>query len=139
MQRPQRRFEAFQDGFPVAVQFAARTRSHRGRGQASPGAASLHCGERLHKHDRAGIEQIYRYGARGPLTLGKLSKDDDGRHRYCRKRTVAGKMELVMTSVASIGKLAVLVPTTVPSDVAGYPAPSTRNPSPRAAALRCAS
>ena len=85
-ERPRGRFEAFLDGF------------------------SLHCGVHLHENDRAGIERLCRYGARGPLTLGRLSKDDDGRYRYRMKRAVRGKDELVLTGLELVEKLAVLIP-----------------------------
>ena len=86
VERRQGRFEAFLDGF------------------------SLHCGVHLHAGDRAGIERLCRYGARGPLTLGRLSRDDDGRFRYRMKRTVRGKVELVLTGVELVAKLAILIP-----------------------------
>jgi hypothetical protein len=86
LERPRGRFEAFLDGF------------------------SLHCGVRLHENDRAGVERLCRYGARGPLTLGRLSRDDDGRYRYRMKRVVRGRDELVMTGVELLRKLAVLIP-----------------------------
>jgi hypothetical protein len=50
VQRPQGRFEAFQDGF------------------------FLHCGMRLHEKYRAGIERLCRYGARGPLTSASSAR-----------------------------------------------------------------
>lgn len=84
--RPRGRFEAFLDGF------------------------SLHCGVRLHENDRAGIERLCRYGARGPLTLGRLTRDDAGKFRYRMKRRVRGKDELVLTGLELVEKLAVLVP-----------------------------
>ena len=85
-ERPSGRFEAFLDGF------------------------SLHCGVHLHENDRQGIERLCRYGARGPLTLGRLTKDGDDKYRYRMKRTVGGKDELVLTGVELIEKLAVLIP-----------------------------
>ena len=51
-----------------------------------------------------------RYGARGPLALNRLSKDDDGRYRYRMKRTVRGRNELVLTGLELVEKLAVLIP-----------------------------
>ena len=65
---------------------------------------------RLHENDRDGIERLCRYGARGPLTLGKLSRDGDDVYRYRMKRSVGGRDELVMTGKALVKKLAVLVP-----------------------------
>jgi hypothetical protein len=85
-ERPRARFEAFLEGF------------------------SLHCGVRLHENDRQGIERLCRYGARGPLALGRLTKGGDDIYRYRMKRTVAGKDELVLTGVELIEKLAVLIP-----------------------------
>ncbi len=65
---------------------------------------------RLHENDRQGIERLCRYGARGPLTLGRLTRDADDRYRYGMKRTVRGRDELVMTGKELTKKLAVLVP-----------------------------
>ena len=50
---------------------------------------------RLHESDREGIERLCRYGARGPLTLGKLSRDRDDLYRYRMKRTVGGRMRVI--------------------------------------------
>ena len=82
----------------------------RGRFEAFLDGFSLHCGVHLHKNDRQGIERLCRYGARGPLTLGRLTKDGCDKYRYRMKRTVAGKDELVLTGVELIEKLAVLIP-----------------------------
>ena len=81
-----------------------------GRFEAFCEGYSLHCGVRLHENDRQGIERLCRYGARGPLTLGRLTRDDDDRVRYAMKRTVRGRDELVMTGKELTKKLAVLVP-----------------------------
>jgi Putative transposase len=79
-----------------------RRRAHEG--------FSIHCGVRLHENDREGIERLCRYGARGPLTLGRLSRDGDDVYRYRMKRIVRGRDELVMTGKELVRKLAVLVP-----------------------------
>lgn len=71
---------------------------------------SLHCGVRLHENDHEGIERLCRYGARGPLTLGRLSHDGGNVYRYRTKRTVRGRDELVLTGKELVKKLAVLVP-----------------------------
>ena len=47
----------------------------RGRFEAFLDGFSLHCGVHLHENDRQGIERLCRYGARGPLTLGRLTKE----------------------------------------------------------------
>ena len=51
-----------------------------------------------------------RYGARGPLSLGRLTKGDDDKVRYTMKRVIGGKQDLVMTGLELVEKLAVLVP-----------------------------
>jgi hypothetical protein len=92
---------------------SSRASSHRrasGRFEAFLDGFSLHCGVHLHANDRQGIERLCRYGARGPLTLGRLTKDGDDKYRYRMKRTVAGKDELLLTGVELIEKLAVLIP-----------------------------
>ena len=81
-----------------------------GRHEAFFEGFSLHCGVRLHENDREGIERLCRYGARGPLTLGRLSRDGGDVYRYRMKRTVRGRDELVMTGKELVRKLAVLVP-----------------------------
>lgn len=81
-----------------------------GRYEAFFEGFSLHCGVRLHANDREGIERLCRYGARGPLTLGRLSRDADDVYRYRMKRAVRGRCELVMTGKELVRKLAVLVP-----------------------------
>ena len=86
--------------------FVGRT----GRYEAFFEGFSLHCGVRLYENDREGIERLCRYGARGPLTLGRLSHDGGDVYRYRMKRTVRGRDELVMTGKELVRKLAILVP-----------------------------
>ena len=86
--------------------FAGRT----GRYEAFFEGFSVHCGVRLHENDREGIERLCRYGARGPLTLGRLSHDGGDVYRYRMKRTIRGRDELVLTGKELVKKLAVLVP-----------------------------
>ena len=57
----------------------------------------MHAATHLHANDRAGLERLCRYGARGPLSLGRLTKCDDGKVRYTMKRVIRGKQELVLT------------------------------------------
>ena len=47
---------------------------------------------------------------RGPLSLGRLTRCDDGKVRYTMKRVIRGKQDLVMTGLELVEKLAVLVP-----------------------------
>ena len=82
----------------------------RGRQEAFLEGFSLHAATHLHANDRAGLERLCRYGARGPLSLGRLSKAADGKVRYTMKRVIRGKQDLVMTGLELVEKLAVLVP-----------------------------
>ena len=82
----------------------------RGRQEAFLEGFSLHAGTHLHASDRAGLERLCRYGARGPLSLGRLTRCDDGKVRYTMKRVIRGKQDLVMTGLELVEKLAVLVP-----------------------------
>ena len=100
--RPAGRFEAFLDGFSLHTLGCSLRRKRRPAVQAA--------GTHLHENDRAGLERLCRYGARGPLALGRLTKDCDGKVRYRMKRTIGGRDELVMTGVELIEKLAVLIP-----------------------------
>ncbi|HEY4055208.1 MAG TPA: transposase [Kofleriaceae bacterium] len=88
----------------------SETERGRGRFEAFLDGFSLHAGVHLHENDRAGIERVCRHGARGPLTLGRLTRDDDGRFRYRMKRTVRGRDELVITGLELVEKLAALIP-----------------------------
>jgi len=83
---------------------------HRGRHEAFFEGYSLHAGVHLHENDREGIERLCRYGARGPLTLGRLTRTDDDTYIYKMKRTIRGRAELVMTGKELTKKLAALVP-----------------------------
>jgi len=82
----------------------------QGRQEAFLEGFSLHAATHLHANDRAGLERLCRYGARGPLSLGRLTKGDDGKIRYTMKRVIRGKQDLVMTGLELVEKLAVLVP-----------------------------
>lgn len=83
---------------------------HRGRHEAFFEGYSLHAGVHLHENDRQGIERLCRYGARGPLTLGRLTRASDDTYVYKMKRTIRGKDELILTGKELTRKLAVLVP-----------------------------
>jgi hypothetical protein len=47
---------------------------------------SLHANTRVHENDRLGLETLCRYGARGPLSLERLSRREDGTLTYRMKR-----------------------------------------------------
>jgi len=62
-------------------------------------------------HDREGLERLSNYGARGPLSLERLSLLPDGRVSHRMKRPAAsGATELVLSPVAFLRRLAALVP-----------------------------
>jgi hypothetical protein len=72
---------------------------------------SLHAGVHLHANDREGLEHLCCYGARGPLSLRRLSLTADGRVCYAMKRaTHDGKTLLLLTPQEFLRKLATLVP-----------------------------
>jgi hypothetical protein len=72
---------------------------------------SLHAGVHLHANDREGLEHLCCYGARGPLSLQRLSLTPDGRVCYAMKRPMHdGRTLLVASPVEFLRKLATLVP-----------------------------
>jgi hypothetical protein len=72
---------------------------------------SLHAGVHLHENNREGLSHLCGYGARGPLSLHRLSLLPDGRVLYKMKRPMAGgRLELVLTPVEFLRKLATLIP-----------------------------
>jgi Putative transposase/Transposase zinc-binding domain len=72
---------------------------------------SLHAGVHLHANDREGLEHLCCYGARGPLSLQRLSLTPDGRVCYAMKRPMhGGKTVLVLSPTEFLRKLATLVP-----------------------------
>ena len=81
------------------------------RAGLTPSSKASHCTAAcVCTKNRDGIERLGRYGARGPLTLGRLCHDGVDVYRYLMKRTVGGRDELVMTGKELVRKLAVLVP-----------------------------
>ncbi|HVP61531.1 MAG TPA: transposase, partial [Myxococcaceae bacterium] len=57
---------------------------------------SLHADTWLHENDVVGLERLCNYGARGPLSLERLSALPDGRLAYRMKRASAtGQTHLV--------------------------------------------
>ena len=72
---------------------------------------SLHANTHLHENDRAGLERLCRYGARGALALERLESLSDGRVSFRMKRPLPdGRTHLVFTQVELLRKLATLVP-----------------------------
>ena len=72
---------------------------------------SLHANTRVHENDRTGLETLCRYGARGPLSLERLSLRDDGRLAWRMKRPAPdGSTHLLLTPLQLVRKLAALVP-----------------------------
>jgi len=61
--------------------------------------------------DRAGLEHLLRYAARGPVALSRLSRLADGRVGYrLRKPRKNGATHLVLTPVEMLAKIASVVP-----------------------------
>jgi len=75
------------------------------------GLLSLHADSWLHENDITGLERLCNYGARGPLSLERLSALPDGRLTYRMKRpSPTGETHLVLRPVACLRRLAALVP-----------------------------
>lgn len=71
---------------------------------------SLHANTSVHANDRAGLETLCRYGARGPLTLERLSLRPDGKLEYRLKKPIrGGATTLVMTALQLLKRLCALV------------------------------
>ena len=78
---------------------------------------SLHANTRVHENDRDNLRRLCAYGARGPLSLERLSWLPDGRMAYRMKRPAAsGQTELVLEPLEFLEfleflrRLAALVP-----------------------------
>jgi len=71
---------------------------------------SLHANTWVHANDRASLETLCRYGARGPLTLERLSLREDGKLLYrLKKPAPGGASTLVMTPLQLLKRLCALV------------------------------
>ena len=93
---------------PLAL---ARRSPRRGRRCAFLEGFSLHANTWVHEHDREGLQRLCNYGARGPLSLERLSLLADGKVAYRMKRpSASGATELVLSAVAFLRRLAALVP-----------------------------
>jgi hypothetical protein len=72
---------------------------------------SLHAGVHLHANNREGLAHLCGYGARPPLTQGRLSKLPDGNLAYRMKRRLGdGREVLVLEPRELLRRLATLVP-----------------------------
>ena len=74
---------------------------------------SLHAATHVRAADREGLEYLCRYGARGPLSLERLSRLPDGRLRYTLRRpwpTDQGVTSLTFEPVHFLRRLALLIP-----------------------------
>ena len=72
---------------------------------------SLHANTHVHENDRPGLELLCRYGARGAISLSRLSRREDGRLAYRMKRQAPdGSTHLVLTPLELTRRLAALVP-----------------------------
>ncbi len=82
-----------------------------GRRSAFVEGFSLHADTWLHENDVTGLQRLCAYGARGALSLERLSALPDGRLAYRMKRPSAtGQTHLVLAPVAFLRRLAALVP-----------------------------
>ncbi len=72
---------------------------------------SLNASVKIHENDRQGRERLCLYGARGAITLSRLTALPDGRVSYHMKRPLPdGRTHLVMTGVELLKKLSPLIP-----------------------------
>ncbi len=74
---------------------------------------SLHAATHVRAADRERLEYLCRYGARGPLSLERLSLLPDGRLRYTLRRpwpTNQGATSLTFEPVQFLRRLALLIP-----------------------------
>ncbi|HZW88400.1 MAG TPA: transposase [Myxococcaceae bacterium] len=68
---------------------------------------SLHADTWLHENDVTGLERLCNYGARGPLSLERLSVLPDGRLAYRMKRaSPTGETYLVLSPLAFLRRVA---------------------------------
>ena len=72
---------------------------------------SLHANTWLHDNDVLGLQRLCSYGARGPLSLERLSELPDGRLAYRMKRpSPTGAQHLILSPLAFLRRLAAFVP-----------------------------
>ena len=106
---------------PLRAAYALAARSPKTRGGESGDSLpplcarkdgfSLHAGRAVHENDRAGLEQLCRYGARPALSVDRLRVLDDGRVQYQMKRTFSdGTSAITFAPQEFIARLCALIP-----------------------------
>jgi len=58
----------------------------KGHLTAVGGGFSLHAGTWVHKNDRQNLARLVGYGARGPISEARLSRNNDGNYQYLTKK-----------------------------------------------------
>ena len=94
---------------PGAPPSGALRTSHFAPGEMVSVDASV----RVEASDRAGLERLLRYCARGPLALERLARDPDEPERllYQSPRpTAEGRLTLILTPLELLSRLAALIP-----------------------------
>lgn len=117
----------YPDGLPYAedakdalTAASAQTRLRLPEGEERPAPRRRRCaffeGYSLHadtwcgENDRASLQRLARYGARGPLALERLSRREDGKLEYRLKRaSPGGATTLVMTPLQLLKRLCALM------------------------------
>lgn len=61
-------------------------KTFKGHLTAVGGGFSLHAGTWVHKNDRQNLARLVGYGARGPISEERLSRNDDGNYQYLTKK-----------------------------------------------------
>jgi hypothetical protein len=83
------------------------------RGWDHGGGFSVDASVRVEASDRAGLERLLRYCARGPLALERLARDPDDPERlfyHLPKPTADGRVALTLTPLELLSRLAALIP-----------------------------
>ena len=70
------------------------------------GGFSLHAGTWVHANDRQNLCRLVGYGARGPISEARLSRNDDGDYQYLTKRGLT----LTLTAADLVRRLVWLTP-----------------------------
>jgi len=82
----------------------------KGKQCAALSGFSLHCATRIKARDRAGLEKLLFYMARGPIAKDRLTHADDGLLKYELKRKLGDKTHILLSPSELIEKLAALIP-----------------------------
>lgn len=97
--------ELQQRAMELPIDFAQAS-TPRARRVAVAHGFSLHADTWVHGNDRAGLERLCAYGARGPVSEARLRRLDDGRYEYTPKK---GRV-FTVTAAALVRRLVALVP-----------------------------